>query len=344
MPGALPDRQLAALQSGAVDLGPVGPDNTYGSGRLDALASYNWLRSTPDFSVAVAPSSASTQPGGTVTYTVTVTGSGGFAGDVSLALSGLPAGGTFDPAVVSGGSGTSLLTVVGPTTPGTSSLTITGTSGTTSRAGSASLTVLPPPDYGVAATPTARTVNAGATATYSISVSPANGFTGDVTLGTSGLPASVGTAVVSPAVVHGSGTAQLSIATSTTAPGGTYPVTVTGVSGTLSHAVTVSLTVNPRDFGATITPSSVTVTRTQTATYTVKVTSINGFTGSVALKVTGLPANSSATWTGNPVNAPGSATLKVKTTSTTTRGTYTLKVTATSGALSHPATATLVVR
>jgi hypothetical protein len=42
--------------------------------------------------------------------------------------------------------------------------------------------------------------------------------------------------------------------------------------------------------------------------------------------------------------APGTATLKVKTTASTVRGTFTVKVTATSGSLTHQATATLVVR
>lgn len=36
--------QEAALLSGAVDLGSAGPDNDYGYGRLDVLASYQWLQ------------------------------------------------------------------------------------------------------------------------------------------------------------------------------------------------------------------------------------------------------------------------------------------------------------
>jgi serine protease AprX len=37
------DAQAAALQNSATDLGVVGPDNTFGYGRLDVLAAYNWL-------------------------------------------------------------------------------------------------------------------------------------------------------------------------------------------------------------------------------------------------------------------------------------------------------------
>ena len=341
-PGLSADRQQTALQAGAVDLGPAGADNDYGAGRLDVLASYNWLRSTPDFAVAVSPAATTVQPGGTATYTVTVTSSGGFTGDVGLSLSGLP--GSFNPPVVVGGSGSAVLSVAGPPTTGTTSLVITGSSGAVSHSALASLTVVPPPDYSLTATPGTRTVNAGAATAYTVSVSPTNGFSGDVTLTASGLPANVGTATLSPAVVHGGGIGQLNVATSTTAPAGTYILTVTGTSGALSHPVTVTLVVNKPDFAVSMSPSSVTATRGQTATYTVSVSSIGGYAGPVSLKASGLPANASASWTGNPVAAPGTGTLKVKTTSSTTRGTFTIKVTATSGSLIHQTTATLVVR
>jgi len=44
-----------------------------------------------DFSLAISPVSASVQAGGTATYTITVTPSGGFTGNISLACSGAPA-------------------------------------------------------------------------------------------------------------------------------------------------------------------------------------------------------------------------------------------------------------
>ncbi|MFF0268202.1 S8 family serine peptidase [Kribbella sp. NPDC004536] len=340
VPGMSADRQQAALQAGAVDLGTTGPDNDYGTGRLDALASYNWLRSSPDFAVAVSPSAATAQPGSTATYTVTVSGSGGFSGDVALSVSGLP--GTFSPSVVASGNGTSVLTVTAPASTGTTQLVVTGSSGSVSRTALASLTVVPPPDYSLTATPATRTVSAGASTTYTIGINPANGFTGDVALSVTGLPPSVGTASVSPAVAHT--TAQLAITTAASAPAGTYGMTVSGTSGSLTHQVSVTLVVNRPDFTMTASPASVTVTRSQTATYTASVSPVNGFTGSVTLTVSGLPANASASWTGNPVATSGNATLKIRTTYSTARGTFTLKVAASSGSLTHQATVTLVVR
>lgn len=42
-PNLTPDQQSAALINGALDLGAPGADNTFGYGRLDVLASYQWL-------------------------------------------------------------------------------------------------------------------------------------------------------------------------------------------------------------------------------------------------------------------------------------------------------------
>src|SRR6266511_3483662 len=74
VPGIPADRQQAALEAGAIDLGPSGTDPDYGTGRLDVLASYQWLATTPDFTVAVSPSSRTTTPGGSVAYSVSVAG------------------------------------------------------------------------------------------------------------------------------------------------------------------------------------------------------------------------------------------------------------------------------
>ncbi len=42
------EKQELALVNGAVDLGLEGPDNDFGHGRLDVLASYQWLQANPD--------------------------------------------------------------------------------------------------------------------------------------------------------------------------------------------------------------------------------------------------------------------------------------------------------
>jgi len=46
-PDVPPEMQKTALLNGAIDLGPVGQDDSYGNGRLDLLAAYQWLQDNP---------------------------------------------------------------------------------------------------------------------------------------------------------------------------------------------------------------------------------------------------------------------------------------------------------
>jgi subtilisin family serine protease len=348
-PGLPADRQEAALESGAVDLGAPGVDSDYGYGRLDALAAYQWLAAAPDFGVAAGPASVTITPGGSADYTVSVSASNGFSGGVSLAVAGLPGAqgsANFTPAVLPGGSGAAQLRIstAGTIPPGSYPLTISGSSGAITRTATVTLLVAPPPDFGITATPASITVVAGSAGTATVGVSSLNGFAADVALSLGGLPAAVGTATFTPAVVSSAGSAQLSITALSTAPAGSYPLTVTGSSGGTSHTAALTLVVPARDFTLSISPASRTVTRGQSTSYTLTVHTVNGFTGAVSLSVTGRPAGSTSTLSVNPVAAPGTATLTIKTTSSTTRGTFTIRVTGTSAALTHQVTTTLTVR
>ena len=343
------DAQQSVLQAGAHDLGPLGLDNAFGYGRLDVLAAYQAASSLSDFAVTVAPSSASVAAGGATSLTVTISSIGGFAGDVSLATSGLPAGvaAGLSPTTVTGGSGTSQLTLTTQSSlaPGTYPFTISGTSGGATHNASATLVVTPAPDFAVAVTPLSRSVNAGGSTTYSVSVGSLNGFNGNVALSLSGLPGNVATGQVTPGSVTGSGSATASVSVLSSAPAGSYPFTITGTSGAVSHAATATLVVRPRDFTVGVSPSSVTVLRGGTASYTVTVNGTGGFSAPVKLSVSGLPSGATAKWTVNPVSGgSGSSVLKVKTSGSTKLGTYSLAVTATSGSLVHQVPGTITVR
>ena len=152
------------------------------------------------------------------------------------------------------------------------------------------------------------------------------------------------TASFSPQVIAGAGSSQLTVTTLPTAPGGTYPLTITGTAGSVTHTIAVTLVVSARDFALTVSPSSVTISRSQSAKYTVGVSVIGGSVGKVSLAVAGLPSGTTAVLSPNPVGSPGSSTLTVKATSSTRRGTYTLRITGTTGSLVHMTTATLTIR
>jgi len=349
-PALSADQQAAALESGALDLGATEADDTYGFGRLDVLASYHSLATEPDFTLSVSPSSASAPAGGSVSYTVSVAGVNGFAGDVALSLSGLSgaqAGWTFSPPTIVGGSGTSQLTVTTSSTfaSGSYPITVSGTSGSEARTAAVTVVVSAPPDFAVAVTPSSQSVTAGAGVSSSVGVTSINGFAGDVALSVTGLAPSVGTSSFSPATLAGgAGTAVLTISTSASAAAGTYPLTVSGTSGSTSHSASLTLIVAaPPDFAMGVVPSSISVNRGRTATYSVSISSLRGFSGRVSFFVSGNPAGTTVAFKPTSVVAPGSSKMTVRTTAKTPRGTFTLTVTGSSGTRVHGTTVTLIV-
>jgi hypothetical protein len=114
---------------------------------------------TPDFSVVATPNAQVVAPGGSVTFTVTVSPVSGFTGPVTLSVgseSGFPTGitsGGFNPPTING-SGTSTLTMntTTSTVPWALSLTVTGTSGAISHTASSTLLVNMAPPANLAAT------------------------------------------------------------------------------------------------------------------------------------------------------------------------------------------------
>jgi subtilase family serine protease len=95
-----------------------------------------------DFSLSVTPSSQSVRRGGSVSYTVTITPSGGFSGQVTLSAGGGPSGTTqtfsVNPATTS-----SVMTVqtTASAAQGNYTLTVSGVSGSLTHSASATLSV-----------------------------------------------------------------------------------------------------------------------------------------------------------------------------------------------------------
>ncbi len=180
--------------------------------------------------------------------------------------------------------------------------------------------------------PASQSVERGKAATYTVTMSSRNGFTGNVTLAASGLPSGTTAAFQPPArslTASGQGstaTATMVLTTSTSTPVGSRSVTVTGTSGKVSGSVTAGLTVNAPASGAlslSATPASVTVEPGAVAVYTVSLAR-TGVSGGVTLGVTsGLP--SGATWSFSPNPTAGnSASLQVSVPSSADDGTHAL--------------------
>jgi Domain of unknown function (DUF1929)/PKD domain len=196
-----------------------------------------------NFSLSATPSSSSVQPGSGTSYTATVTPINGFTGAASFDVLGLPSGATASftpPSVTGSGSTTMAVSTSASTPPGSYSLTINATSGPITR--SANVTLVVAGDFSLSVSPTSRTVSRGGNATYAVSIVPAAGFTGSVTLATGTLPRNV-TARFSQNPIAASGSSTLTLDTKKQVARGTYSVTVTGTNNGQVRSVPITLTV-----------------------------------------------------------------------------------------------------
>jgi hypothetical protein len=208
------------------------------------LYSKHWVYNHPQTSVAVAANSQTVAAGGTATYNITTNSTG----PVTLSVTGLPAGATasFSHATVPAGAGASTLTVTAPSNSinGSVLFTLNGSSGSSLQTVPLSL-VTTAPDFVISLSSTS-TVSAGSPGSFTVTIKPSNGFTGNVTLSSDNNLFPAGTAATyTPAVITGgSGTSSVSVATSaTTTPGGEWSIGITGTSGNIQHEGYSRLTV-----------------------------------------------------------------------------------------------------
>src|SRR5207247_868884 len=193
----------------------------------------------PDFSLSAAPLSQPVAAGGSTSYSLTITPSGGFSGSVTLSLSGAPGGVTASfsrseerrVATVS-------MTAGAGTVAGSYPLTISGVSGSLTHSTTPTLVVTAPSDFSLSAAPLSQPVAAGGSTSYSLTITPSGGFSGSVTLSLSGAPGGV-TASFSPNPATSSSTLNLTVGAGTVA--GSYPLTISGVSGSVTHTAAVTL-------------------------------------------------------------------------------------------------------
>jgi len=264
----------------------------------------------PGFTIAASPETLTLEPGQSLSTTVTVTDEAGFSGSVNLAVtSALPAGVTAawnpDPA-----TGTSVLTLTASSSA-TANLrgmvTIEGSSGTAAASTTVALN-LGGPIFLLGISPEPVNIVRGNSTTSTVTVLPAGGFTGSVTLSATELPAGV-TATFNP--VTTTGTSTLTMTASSSAALGTSAVQIMGTSAgcctsytTFNQTVTTSPTFNLSESSL-----SLNVTQGGTATDTITVNPLNGFTGSVNLAATNLPSGVSASWSKNPTSGTSVLTI-----------------------------------
>jgi hypothetical protein len=197
-------------------------------------------------------------------------------------------------------------------------------------------------NFTLSATPATVSLAAGASSQFSLTATATGGFNQPVAVTLTGLPTGV-TASPSTLTLNPGTASTVTLAVASSVASANSTVTVTGTSGGLIRSATLTVTTAaappPADFSLSVSPTSQTVSIGDTgAQVTVLATPINGFTGPIAVTVSGLPtgvAISPATLSLSPGTPQ---TISVVASPMTTAGNATLTVTGTSGSLSHTAT------
>ena len=205
----------------------------------------------------------------------------------------------------------------------------------------------PPPvvDFGLTATPTSRSIDAGAQTTYSVSLSATDAFTGTATLSLSGLPAGA-TGLFAPTAIGDGESSTLTVTTSAATPAGSHQLTITGTQGSLVRTTTVALVVAAPaqgDFTIDASPGSRNIRAGAATSYTISVARSGGFGEAVTLSVVSAPI-SGVTFSFSPNPAGASSTLDVATSATAAKGTHTVTISGTAGGITRTTTVSLRIR
>ncbi|HET6994681.1 MAG TPA: Ig-like domain-containing protein, partial [Chitinophagaceae bacterium] len=207
---------------------------------------------------------------------------------------------------------------------------------------SAGVTVTIVPDFSFTLLNSTRNINPTDNTNYGIGIGYLNGFTGNITLSVSGLPAGV-TANYPINPVTSAGQTQLNI-NSTNATPGIYTLTLTATAQSIVHTQQASLVINGGDdFGLNSATSVQTVAAGNGTSYFINITKSGNFASPVSLSVAGLGTGMTASF--NPVSGtpPVTSVLTITTSATTPVGNYNFTVQGASGALVHTLPISLTV-
>ncbi len=302
--------------------------------------------SAPDFALTASPASLSIVNGQTGTSTLTVARTGGFAGNVTLALEGAPAGvtGVFAPNPATAGNSTLTITTTTTAVAGTYNLVVRGTAtGQTDRTTAIALTVAPVPSITLAVGSPTLSAAVGTTATSTVTIVRVGSFTGDIALTAENLPTGVTASFAPATLTAGVTTSTLTLTVGSTAVAAATNITVRATgTGVTAQTGTIAFTVTAAQ-GITVAANAVSIQQGATGASTVTITRLGGFAGAVNLAVTGLPSGVTATFTPAAVTGTTSS-LSFVVSATATIGSFNPTITATAtGATTVTATVPLTI-
>jgi len=257
-PGVTLPLTLTAASSAATSTATVTFSTTVNGQTASTQASLSVKAATApsaDFALAVSPGSVSlVADGATSSVSVQATSQNGFAGNVQVAVTGLPTGLTVSTPSFTLNVGSApaasnpTFTAATGMAPGSYTAVFTGSSGAITHTASLTITVTaqPPsqqPDYSLAISPQSLSLTiGGAGQTVQLTTTAVNGFSGTASVALSGLPTGV---TASPATVSLTpGTPQsITLTAANSAQAGSASVVFTATSGSLTHSATLTLSV-----------------------------------------------------------------------------------------------------
>ena len=272
-------------------------------------------------------------------------------GAATISVSGLPAGVTISPSVLTATPGVALkltLTAASSSASGTSTITFTATVGGQMVSAQASLSIqaAAPPDFSLGVTPPAVTLSAtGTPVTVSLLATPLNGFSSSVQVTLSGLPAGVAAQPSTLTLTPGTA-ATISLTAPTGTAAAMATATLTATSGTLTHTASLPITVvvmaTSPDFSIAATPASLSLTPGGTGQpVQLAATALNGFTGSINIAISGLPAGVTATPASLSLTSGTPQSVTLTAANSAQLGSASVVFTGTAGSLTHTATVAL---
>jgi len=297
------------------------------SGTVTATTTMSVTVSVPTFTLS-GPYSLTIGQGSSANSYVYVNGQYGFAGSVNLSISGLPSGvtATFSPSSTTGSS-TILFNVAANAPAGTSTVTLTGTSGSQTVSTTFQLSIVAPSFtlYNTFYTPS---MDQGTSASGYIFISPQYGFNGTVTLSATGQPSGVSIVFAPPSQTGGT---LMTVTAGSSATPGAYTVTINGVSGTATASTSFALTINAPALAITASPSSLTLYQGSTQRSTLSHVFQNGYVAGVTYTASGLPSGVTASFF--YATFGGTATLQLTASKSAPPSTSNVVITGTSGSI-----------
>lgn len=202
-------------------------------------------------------------------------------------------------------------------------------------------------DFTITVSPASVIVAPSAIGSATVTVVSSGSFSSPVSLTATGIPFGLtqtfGPNPITPPA-GSSASSLISLTTASYATTGTYTIAITGSSGSLSHSTTLTVAITQTgyaDFSISASPTTVFVVQGTSGTTTLTVTSINGFNSPIGLSVGWIGSTPSgvtftfATLVSPPPGGTTAVTFTVTASSAASVGTFTFRISGTTGLLRH---------